>query len=108
MDKSDSELKIEAVTLALIVLAAALFLLIGRLFDPLSLLIVGVVLVGSAVYQTQRGWHVSLVTWVLGGLLTLGGLGLKIFLVAVLQVNWLAIGLVAVAGWMLYRVFVKR
>jgi len=108
MEKNDAEFRVEAATLALVVLAAGLFLLLVWLFDPLSLLVIGLIVLGSAVYQTQHGWHVSLTTWVLGGLLTLGGLGLKVFLVAVLQVNWLAIGLVVIGGWMLYQLFVER
>ena len=30
------------------------------------MLLGGVILLGSGVYQTSKGWHVSLVTWVLG------------------------------------------
>ncbi len=106
--KVDAELRVEMVTAALLVLAGAFFLLTGNLFDPLGLFVIGVILLGSAVYQTRRGWHVSLTTWALGVLLTLGGLGLKVFVVAVLRVNWLAIGLIAIAGWWLYRAFVAR
>ncbi len=106
--KSEAEARAETVTLALFVLVFGLFLLAGSPFDPLALLLGGLVLLGSAVYQSRRGWPVSLLTWALGLLLTLGGLGLKVFLVAVLQINWLAIGLLLVGGWALYRAVLAR
>ena len=109
MMKSDAEIRAENLTFGLLVVAAGIFAFTGRIFDPFALLIIGLILLGSAVYQTRQGWHVSLTTWGLAILLTLGGLGLKVFLVAVLRVNWLAIGLVLIGGWWLYQnVFKQR
>jgi hypothetical protein len=107
-EKSNAESQVETITLVLLVLAGGIFLLTGNLFEPLGLFVLGVILLGSAVYQSLRGWPVSLITWILAVLLTLGGLGLKIFVVAVLQVNWLAIGLGLIVAWGLYRTLFRR
>ncbi|MBN1963027.1 MAG: hypothetical protein JW910_00170 [Anaerolineae bacterium] len=107
--KSESEAHAENVTLGLLILVFGVFLLLGgNPFEPLALLLGGLVLLGSAIYQTTHGWHVNLVTWALGLLLTLGGLGMRVFLVAVFQINWLAIGLLLVGGWVLYQAFFAR
>lgn len=107
--KSEAEARAENVTLALVVLVFGGFMLLGGSpFEPLALLLGGVVLLGSAFYQTSRGWHVSLITWGLGGLLTLAGLGLRLFLVAVFSINYLALGLLLIGGWVLYQNFFAR
>ena len=105
---ASAELRVEMITAALLVVAVGVFLLRGDLFDPLGLLVVGAILLGSAIYQTRRGWPVSLITWALGVLLTLGGLGLKLFLVAFMQVNYIALGLLAIGGWWLYRTLFRK
>lgn len=107
-DKTNAEFQAESVTLAAVVLVAGFFLLTGHFFDPLGLFLVGIVLLGSAVYQSRRGWHVNLATWVLGVLFTLGGLGMKMFVFFVFQVNWLAIALLAIGGYWLYQLLFRR
>ncbi len=107
-DKSTAEFQAESVTLAAVVLVAGFFLLTGNLFDPLGLFLVGVVLLGSAVYQSRRGWHVSLMTWVLGVLFTLGGLGMRMIVGLFFHVNLLAIALLAVGGYWLYQLLFQR
>lgn len=105
---SDAETLVEVLTGVGLVAAAALFYFLGRLFDPLALLVFGAILLLSAAYQRARGWHVALSTWLLGGLFTLAGLGLRVFVVAVLRVNWLAIALVLLAIWWIYQTFLAK
>lgn len=105
---SESETLVEVFTGMALVAAAALFFFMGRLFDPLSLLVLGGILLVSAIYQTSRGWHVALSTWVLGAIFALAGLGLKVFVVAVLRVNWLAIALFVLAAWWVYLTLLKK
>ena len=101
------ETQAELLTAALLVLVFGLFL-IGNLPDSWAVLAAGLVLLGSAVYQTMRGWHVSLITWAAGGLLTLGGLGVRFYLVGVLRISWTAIALIAVGGYLLLRWLARR
>lgn len=96
------ETKIEAITAGLIVLVLALFLF-GNLTDAWAMLAAGVILLGSGVYQSARGWHVSLTTWLLGVVLFLGGLGVQVFLVAVLRINWVAVALVAIGAYIVWQ-----
>lgn len=105
-EKTLQETRTEVIAGLLLILVLALFIL-GDISSPLALTGAGVVLLGSGYYQTRRGWHVSWQTWALGLLLTLGGLGVRVFLVAVLNVNWIAIGLLLVGGYTLYQ-FMKR
>lgn len=93
------------ITAALLVAIFALFLL-QMLGQGVAMLLGGLTLLGSGIYQTSRGWHVSLLTWVLGGVLTLGGIGLRVFLVGRIRINWLPIILLAIAviyGWNWWR-----
>ena len=99
--KDTAEAKIELVTAALLIIVFALFL-IGKLNDPLAMLAGGLIMLGSGFYQSRKGWHVSMITWVVGGLLALGGLGLRMFLVTRLEINYVAIGLLAVGGYLLW------
>jgi hypothetical protein len=99
--KDTAEAKTELITAALLVIVFALFL-IGKLNDPLAMLAGGLILLGSGFYQSRKGWHVSLMTWVVGGLLALGGLGLRMFLVTRLEINYVAIGLLAVGAYLLW------
>jgi hypothetical protein len=107
-NNNTEERVVEAVTFGAFMLVWAAFLSLGSPNDPLALLCGGLVLLGSSVYQTRRGWHVSMTTWVLGILLTLAGLGLRAYFVTVMRINWLAIALVLIGGWWLYRAFSKR
>lgn len=94
------EAKVETITAALLMLLFAVFLL-SNVGDSLVMTLAGVVLLGSGIYQTTRGWHVSLVTWLLGLVFLLGGIGVRVFLVAWLQINWVAIALAAIGLWLL-------
>lgn len=104
MDNADvmQEARAEAITAGLLVIILALFLL-GNLQEPLAMTIAGVVLLGSGVYQTSRGWHVALTTWILGIILFLGGIGVRVFLVTYLRINWVAISLVAVGAYLVWQ-----
>jgi hypothetical protein len=48
------------------------------------------------------------VTWILGVILTLGGLGLRLFLVGVIRINWLPIALLAVAAYLVWNWWRRR
>lgn len=87
---------VELITAGLLVLVFVLYLL-GALQQSVAMLLGGLVLLGSGGYQTSKGWRVSLLTWVLGVVLTLGGIGLRIFLVSRLRINWLPIVLLLIA-----------
>lgn len=105
---SHTETLVEMFTGVALVAAAAVFFFTGRLFDPLSMLVLGGILLASGIYQTSRGWHVAATTWLLGIVLALGGLGLKVFVVSVLRVNWLAIALILIAAWWVYNTLLKN
>jgi hypothetical protein len=107
MIRDQREPLIELATAALLVLVFLLYL--SRLVpQSLALLLGGVILLGSGVYQTSKGWHVSLLTWVLGLILTLGGLGLRLFLVGVIRIDWLPVALLLVAALWLWNWWRKR
>lgn len=104
---NSDEARVELYTALLVIVLFVLFLM-GRISDPLAMLVGGVVLLGSGVYQTLRGWHVSLLTWIVGGLLFLGGIGLRVFLVAYLPINIVSVGLALVAVYAALRLFARR
>lgn len=107
MIRDQRETFIELATAALLVLVFLLYL--SRLVpQSLALLLGGVILLGSGVYQVGKGWHVSLLTWVLGLILTLGGLGLRLFLVGVIRIDWLPVALLLVAALWLWNWWRKR
>ena len=107
MIKDSQETYIELATAALLVLTFLLFL--GRILpEGFAMLIGGVILLGSGIYQTTKGWHVSLVTWILGLILTLAGLGLRLFLVGVIRINWVPIALLLVAVYLVWSWWHKR
>ncbi len=99
--KDSREATVELITAALLFGVFVLFA-IGNIREPLAMLAGGVILLGSGIYQTTRGWHVSLITWILGVILFLGGIGVRLFLVSVLQINWV---LIAVGVVVLYLIF---
>jgi len=105
--RDSRETHIELVTAALLALTFLLFLL--RIFnDSIAMLIGGLILLGSGGYQTSQGWHVSLVTWILGLILLLGGIGLRVYLVGVLHINWIPIALLLVAIYLVWSWWRKR
>lgn len=106
-DENMREAQAELVTLGLLILVFALFLL-GGLNEPLAMTAGGLVLLGSGLYQSARGWHVAITTWLLGLILLFGGLGVRVFLVATLRINWVAIGLILVGGAIIYQNFFVR
>ncbi len=101
------EAQAELITGALLVVVIAL-LMLGDVGNGFAMLAAGLVLLGSGVYQTQRGWHVSLITWLLVVTLTLGGLGVRLYLVSYMRINFVAITLIAIGAYMFYSVFRPR
>lgn len=101
------ETKAEALTAGALVVILSLFL-IGNLQEPLAMTLAGAVLLGSGVYQSQQGWHVALTTWLLGLVLFLGGIGVRLFLVAYLRINWVEIALVAIGGYLIWQNLFRR
>ncbi len=101
------ETTVEAITAGLLVIVFALFLL-SNITDSLAMLAGGLVLLGSALYQSRRGWHVSLTTWLLAFVLIFGGLGLRLFLVGVLRINWIAIALLLIGAYIVWQNFRRR
>ena len=101
------ETTIELLTAGLLAVTFLLFL-VGILHDSIAMLLGGVILLGSGAYQTSKGWHVSLVTWILGLILLLGGIGLRVYLVGALRINWLPIALLLVAAYLVWNGWRKR
>jgi hypothetical protein len=101
------ETSIELITAGLLALTFVLFL-IGIFHESIAMLLGGLILLGSGVYQTRKGWHVSLVTWILGLILFLGGIGLRFYLVGVLHINWVPIALLLVAAYLIWSWWHKR
>jgi hypothetical protein len=103
-----AETRIEMLTLGILVVILALFL-VGKVEEPLAMTLGGIVLLGSGFYQSSRGWHVAVTTWLLGIILFLGGIGVRMFLVAYVNINWVAIALVAVGALIIWEnVFNRR
>jgi hypothetical protein len=96
------EARAEAVTAGLLLLVLAAFLVVG-LSDSVAMMVAGLVLLGSGVYQSQRGWHVAITTWLLGIVLFFGGLGVRLFLVAYLRINWVGISLFLIGAYLIYQ-----
>lgn len=65
--KSRAERSIEALTWAAVVMWLG-FALIMHLLDYawLVLMVLGIILLSSAIYQRSRGWHTSLMIWIAG------------------------------------------
>ena len=101
------ETTIELITAGLLAVTFVLFL-IGIFHDSIAMLVGGAILLGSGVYQTSKGWHVSLVTWILGLILLLGGIGLRVYLVGTLHINWVPIALLVVAAYLVWSWWRKR
>lgn len=101
------ETKVEALTAGLVVIVFALFML-GLFSDSVAMVFGGLILLGSGLYQSRKGWHVSITTWILGLILLFGGIGLRLFLVAFLEINWVAIGLALVGGYLIFQNFTRR
>jgi len=95
------ESRVELLTLATLMIIFALFLLNG-ITDSLAMMAGGLVLLGSGLYQSRRGWHVSLTTWLLALILIGGGIGVRMFLVTRLRINWVAIALLLVGLYILW------
>jgi hypothetical protein len=105
--KDSREATVELITAALLVGVFILFA-IGNIREPLAMLAGGLILLGSGVYQTTRGWHVSLITWILGVILFLGGIGVRLFLVSILQINWVFIAVGVVALYLIFSFLGRR
>jgi hypothetical protein len=101
------EARAEAITAGLLVIVLAIFLL-GQLPDSMAMVVGGLVLLGSGLYQSSRGWHVAVTTWLLGLVLLLGGIGVRMFLVAYVQINWVAIALVLIGGYLIFQNLFRR
>jgi hypothetical protein len=101
------EARAELITALLLIVVFVLFLF-GRVSDPLAMMLGGVILLGSGIYQTSRGWHVALTTWIVGLVLFFGGLGVRMFLVTFLSINWVLIALLLVGAYILWQTFRRR
>jgi len=107
MPPNFDEARAEAITAGLLVVVLALFLL-GGLPESIAMVVAGLVLLGSGLYQSSRGWHVAVTTWLLGVVLLFGGIGVRLFLVAYMQINWVAIALVLIGGYLIFQNVFRR
>jgi hypothetical protein len=105
--KSDAEARVERITWALLVLVFAILEIIPSAailpnwFIPLA---GAVVLLGSGFYQYSRGWRVSPITWLAGGLLMFFG----VYNMTRPQLNFLGLSLLVFAGVILAGVFTNE
>ncbi len=105
--KTERETYVELATAGLLVLTFLAFL--ARILpEGFAMLVGGVILLGSGVYQTSKGWPVSLITWILGLILFFAGLGLRLFLVSTIRINWVPIALLLVAAYFVWSWWHKR
>jgi hypothetical protein len=95
------ETTVELITFGALVILFALFLL-TNITDSLAMTAGGLILLASGFYQSRRGWHVSLTTWLLAGVLLAGGIGVRVFLVSYLRINWVAIALLLIGGFVIW------
>ena len=107
MEKTIQESNVEMMTAGVLVVLLALFLL-TNISDSLVMTLAGLVLLGSGMYQSSRGWHVAGTTWLLGVVLVLGGIGVRLFLVATLAINPVAIALVLIGAYILWNTVMGR
>lgn len=101
-DEALREARVEMMTAGLLVLLGALYWFAG-LREPLAMTLGGLILLGSGIYQTSRGWHVALTTWLLGLILFFGGIGVRVAVVAYLRIQWVPIALALVGGYIIWR-----
>lgn len=104
---NSGEARVELIT-ALLVIVLFILVLLGRISDPLAMLAGSALLLGSGIYQTLRGWHVALTTWIVGILLLLGGIGVRLFLVAYMPINFIAVGLALIGAYFVWRLLARR
>ncbi|HVO71538.1 MAG TPA: hypothetical protein VMT24_15920 [Aggregatilineaceae bacterium] len=65
--KTTAERSIEALTWAAVVIWLGMVLIMDLLGYPwLVMMVLGIILLSSAIYQRSRGWHTSLAIWVFG------------------------------------------
>lgn len=105
--KQTGEALTELLTLALLILVVSLYL-VGNLASNGAMLAAGAVLLLSGVYQTARRWSVSVMTWLLGLALMLAGLGTRLFLVTVTEINFVTIIMILVGIYLLWQIFGRR
>lgn len=98
-EKNSQETTVEVITAGLLVMIFGL-LTLGNINEPLAMTFGGLILLGSGIYQSRKGWHVSLLTWILGLIFLFGGMGVRMFLVTYLRINWVAIALILVGGYL--------
>lgn len=97
-----AEAKAEVITAGLLLLIIAAFLLLG-IRDSYAMIAAGLVLLGSGLYQSQRGWHVAVTTWLLGLVLLMGGIGVRLFLIARLEISWVGISLLFIGLYLIWQ-----
>jgi len=105
-DHNPQETTVEVITAGLLVVIFGL-LILGNISEPLAMTFGGLILLGSGVYQSRKGWHVSLLTWILGLIFLFGGIGVRMFLVTYLQINWIAIALVLVGAYLVIDMIIN-
>lgn len=101
-DINTDEARVEMYTAVLLIFVAAGFMF-GGLNNNWAMLAAGLILLGSGGYQASRGWHVGIPTWILGGVLTLGGMGTRMFLVTYTNINFVALTLIGVAVYLFFN-----
>lgn len=101
------EARVELITAVLCIVVFILFLL-NRINDPTAMLLGGGLLLGSGIYQSMRGWPVAVTTWIAGLILFFGGLGMRLFLVAYMEINYVLIGLAILGIYLFWMVFMRR
>lgn len=99
--EDSQETTVEMLTLAALIVVLALFLL-ANITDSLAMTAGGLILLASGLYQSRRGWHVSLTTWLVAAVLLAGGIGVRVFLVSFVRINWVAIALLLIGGYILW------
>ena len=104
---SYAEAKVETITAGLLILVIAIFL-IFHIRESYAMVVAGMILLGSGVYQTQRGWHVAITTWLLGLVLFFGGLGVRMFLITYLRISWVGISLALIGAYLIWQMLTKR
>jgi len=105
-ERKSQETVVEVITAGLVVMVFGLMML-GGIRDSLAMTLGGLILLGSGIYQSRKGWHVSLLTWLLGLIFLFGGIGVRMFLVTYLQINWIAIALVMVGGYLVLDMIIN-
>lgn len=106
MFKEDQEKQIEAVTMGLVVVVMSL-LLLGNIQRPFALTVAGGIILASNVIQAQRGMQVGVITWGVGLLLLMSGIGVRGTVYFNRSIDWAELALLLVGIHFLFKNFLK-